>query len=149
MPEIIKGYDVPNILTFVVPVPHQDAVKDWATAKRIFSETVRSIAAQDHAGWKVVIVANHGADLPTLPECFEVKWVDFPPTFLPDIVDHDRFWDALRLDKGRRVLAGMLHAGNMGHAMVVDYDDLVSKRLTSFVAENQTANGWYIANLFG
>ena len=38
----------------------------------------------------------------------------------------------------------MLHAGEMGHVMVVDCDDFVSRRLTSFVAANSQENGWYM-----
>jgi hypothetical protein len=108
--------------------------------------TVRSVASQTNDNWKAVIVANHGADLPELPERFDVKWVGFPYEPLPDEgkVGKEAVYDAVRRDKGRRVLAGMLHAGKVGHFMVVDYDDFVSSRLTSFIAENPSANGWYI-----
>lgn len=136
-----------NVLTFIVPIRHQLAVKNWDEVKSNLAKTVRSLAAQDHEGWKAVIVANRGAQLPPMPERVGVKWVDFPPNVLPDMAkEYDSFWDAVRIDKGRRVLAGMLHAGEVGHFMVVDDDDFVSKKLTSFVAANQTANGWYFKN---
>jgi hypothetical protein len=97
-------------------------------------------------GWKAVIVANYGADLPELPDGFEVKRVDFPPNplYLQGTADKESFYEAVRIDKGRRILAGMLHAGQMGHVMIVDDDDFVSRRLTSFVARSPDANGWYI-----
>lgn len=50
---------------------------------------------------------------------------------------------AIRRDKGLRVAAALEAASPRGHVMVVDWDDLVSKRLGSFVAENPEANGWY------
>jgi hypothetical protein len=134
-----------NILTFVIPVRHQDTAKDWQLIKRHLSETIASISCQDTDGWKAVIVANYGADLPAMPKHFEVKRVDFPaPQHLaPGSADQEEIYAVTRTDKGHRVLAGMLHAGEMGHVMIVDNDDFVSRRLTSFVAANQRANGWY------
>jgi hypothetical protein len=60
--------------------------------------------------------------------------------------DLETFRDACRLDKGRRVLAGMVQAQTSGHVMVVDDDDFVSCRLTAFVAGHPGANGWYVQN---
>jgi hypothetical protein len=38
----------------------------------------------------------------------------------------------------------MLNGGDMGHITVVDDDDFISNKLTSFVAGNSHANGWYV-----
>jgi hypothetical protein len=137
----------PPILTFIIPVKHQANARDWNQVKSDLGQTIRSIAAQDCAGWKAVIIANHGAGLPDLPEGFDVLRVDFPPNALyaRSHAPPER-WEAFRLDKGRRVLAGMLHAGKMRHVMIVDHDDFVSRRLTSFTAANSSANGWYLRN---
>jgi hypothetical protein len=133
-------------LTFIIPVRHQSNSSDWARLKRDLTDTVRSIASQDSSDWKAVIVANHGADLPNLCENFDVKWVDFPANELHErgSADKEAFYQAVRFDKGRRILAGMLHAGELNHVMVVDDDDFVSRKLTSFVAANPEKNGWYI-----
>jgi hypothetical protein len=135
-----------NILTFVIPMRHQDTAKSWQRIRKNLSETIASITNQDSDGWKAIIVANHGADLPDLPKGFDVKRVDFPPNELPEpgTVEKEQIYDAIRIDKGRRLLAGMLHAGEMGHVMTVDNDDFISRRLTSFVAANPKANGWYV-----
>ena len=61
-------------------------------------------------------------------------------------IDLEAFRDACRLDKGRRVLAGILEADKAGYVMVVDDDDFVSCRLTSFVAAHPEENGWYVEN---
>jgi hypothetical protein len=136
---------VKNILTFIIPVRHQDNATDWRVLKRNLADTIRSIAKQDGKGWKAVVVANDGADLPEMPSGFEVERVDFPPNQLyrQGNADKEQFYDAIRIDKGRRILAGMLHAGEMGHVMIVDDDDFVSRRLTSFVAKHPDVNGWY------
>ena len=135
-----------SALTFIIPIRHQDNARDWRRLKKNLTETVRSISAQESNDWRAVIVANHGADLPPLPGPFDVKWVDFPPNQLHEkgTVGEEQFLDAFRIDKGRRVLAGMLYAGEMGHVMIVDDDDFVSRRLASFVSENRDKNGWYI-----
>jgi len=133
-------------LTFIIPVRHQENCRDWPTLKAHLTDTIRSICAQDNPNWNAVIIANYGAELPDLPTGFHVKRVDFLPNPLHEQgqADKETFYESVRFDKGRRILAGMLDAGTMGHVMVVDDDDFVSRRLTSFVAEHRTANGWYI-----
>jgi hypothetical protein len=135
-----------NVLTFVIPVRHQENARNWSRLSENLKQTIASIANQDIAGWKAVIVANFGAALPEIPEKFEIKRVDFPPNRLHERgnATQEEFHEAVRADKGRRVLAGMLHAGEMGHVMIVDDDDFVSRRLTAFVAANRNMNGWYI-----
>jgi hypothetical protein len=56
----------------------------------------------------------------------------------------DHFYDSVRLDKGRRILAGVLHARPKGHIMIVDDDDFISNKIVAFVAANQSAHGWYV-----
>jgi len=139
-------------LTFIIPVRHQDNAKDWPRLKSNLAQTLRSLAAQTSDDWRAIVVANHGADLPPLPPGVEVARVDFPPNSLHEQGEAGReaFYDACRMNKGERVLAGMLHAGAMRYAMVVDDDDCVSSRLAEFVAggapEGATDNppGWFI-----
>ena len=135
-------------LTFIIPVRHQENCKDWPTLKTRLTDTIRSICAQDNPNWNAVIIANHGADLPDMPPGFQVIRVAYPPNPLHEQGQSDKetFYESFRLDKGRRILAGMLATGTMRYAMVVDDDDFVSRRLTSFVAEHPTANGWYVHN---
>jgi len=133
-------------LTFIIPVRHQANAKDWTRLRSNLQQTVGSIALQENGDWRAIIVANQGADLPPLPANFEVKWVDFPPNPFHErgSAEHEQFLDAVRLDKGRRILAGLLHAGPMQHVMIVDDDDFVSSKLTGFVAGHPQANGWHI-----
>jgi hypothetical protein len=141
------GHSRDIILTFVIPLRHPRNSTDWPALKRRLVDTVRSIAGQDDGRWRAIIVANQGSDLPVLPRNFKLKQVDFPPNPMFERGDNDveAFRDACRLDKGRRVLAGILEA-RTGHVMVVDDDDFVSRRLTSFVAGHPRENGWYVQN---
>ena len=54
-------------LTFIIPVRHQDNARDWALLKANLTQTAASIASQTHPGWRALVVANEGADLPDLP----------------------------------------------------------------------------------
>jgi len=131
-------------LTFVVPVRHPANSRDWGRQLANLRQTIASIAAQDHPGWRAVIVANTGADLPPLPAGFEVERVEFSPNPVHDRKDLPQaaIFDAVRLDKGRRALAGALRARQSRYLMIMDDDDFVSRKLTGFVVAHDGANGW-------
>jgi len=135
-----------TLLTFLIPVRHPDNSPDWSRLKRNLAQTVASIAAQTHDDWRGVIIANEGADLPPLPERFSVEWVHFPANR-----QHDKhgaattdFLDAFRIDKGQRVLKGMLRARDSRFFMISDDDDFVSSRIVRFVADHRDGNGWVV-----
>ncbi len=134
------------LITFIIPVRHPENASDWSELTRKLSQTVRSIANQTHPDWRVIIVANAGAELPDLPEKFSVIRVTFPPNKLYDLetAPIESVWDAVRLDKGQRILAGMLSARDSRYFMVVDDDDLVSSRLVAHVSGHPDSNGWII-----
>jgi len=134
------------LVTFIIPVRHQDNARDWQALKANLSETVRSIANQTNGDWQVVIVANEGADLPDLPAKVFAERVAFPPNDLHELGKGSKedFLDAFRADKGRRVLAGMLRARDSRFFMIVDDDDLVSAQIVEFVSKHQSESGWTI-----
>jgi hypothetical protein len=133
-------------LTFIIPVRHPENARDWSELKSNLAVTLESIANQSQSGWRAIVVANAGSDLPSLPEGVEVNWVDFPPNSLHEqgAADREEFYEAVRLDKGRRILAGMLGAGQTDYFMVVDDDDLISSGLTGFVKQHRGHNGWFV-----
>lgn len=135
------------ILTFVIPVRHPENASNWQALKGRLAETLRSIASQTSDDWEGVVVANRGSDLPPMPERFRVAEVDFAPNPLHDLTDEarERVYEAFRLDKGRRVLAGMLSCKSPNYFMIVDDDDFVSSRLAAFVRDNAGRPGWELA----
>ena len=137
-----------TVLTFVIPVVHPENTPKWAAVKAQLEQTIRSIQAQTHPGWRAVIVANEGADLPDVPERFEIIRVDFGPNLIPRArwVDNAVSVGAVCRDKGRRILTGMLSRRDTQFYMTVDADDFISKRLVAFVAKNPSAYGWEIKN---
>jgi glycosyltransferase involved in cell wall biosynthesis len=133
-------------LTFVIPIRHQENSENWNLLIENLKQTIRSICAQKNSSWKAIIVANLGARLPELPQNFSVCFVDFPPNqlYIRGSSDLEVFREAVRLDKGRRLLAGIKYARNTQYFMFVDDDDLIHCDLTQYVYENMGQNGWYI-----
>ena len=134
------------VLTFIIPIRHQANAKDWGALKANLIQTLRSIAGQSDPRWRAFIVANSGADLPPLPQGFSVVRVDFPPNTLHEkgSAPLEQIYQAFLMDKGRRVLAGLIAARPQGHVMIVDDDDFISNRLVAHVAQNARANGWFL-----
>jgi hypothetical protein len=135
------------MLTFIIPVRHPANSKNWDALKARLAQTITSISGQNGDRWQAIIVANHGADLPALPKGFSVERVDFGPNpkYERGAADNvEVFRDFVRIDKGRRVRAGMLAAPSTTFFMIVDDDDFVSSRLADYVARHPDDNGWYI-----
>ena len=135
-------------LSFMIPIRHPDNSRDWGLERANLARTAKSIAAQRAPGWQAVVAANHGADLPPLPEGFHVARVDLPPNPGHDLIrsDKDRAIALVRRDKGLRIAAALRRAAQTaapgGHVMFVDGDDLVSNRLSEFVRAHPGAPGW-------
>jgi hypothetical protein len=134
------------LITFIIPVRHPENAPDWDALCQRLSQTITSISAQTHADWRCVIVANDGAVLPDMPEQFSIERVSFPPNPAYDLRKDNRelAYDAVRLDKGRRILAGMLAAADSDYFMIVDDDDFISARLVEYVAAHRGDYGWKI-----
>jgi hypothetical protein len=134
------------LLTFIIPVRHQDNAPDWGRLSANLAQTLASIAAQSHHDWQAVVVANEGAMLPALPRGVRAERVRFPPNRIHERGDATRedFLDAFRKDKGQRVLAGMLSARDSRFFMICDDDDFVSREIVAHAARNADAAGWKI-----
>lgn len=135
-----------TLLTFIIPVRHQENARNWPMLKAKLAQTMASISNQTHDNWRGIVVANVGAELPPMLDNFSITRVTFSPNLVHDrgsATDED-FLDAFRYDKGRRVLSGMLDAKDSKFFMIVDDDDLVSSNLVQYVSDNQARNGWII-----
>lgn len=139
------------LVTFVIPVRHQDNAADWSRLTRYLSQTISSIASQTSDDWRGVVVANQGAELPPIPPGFQIERVTFPPNTLHQkgSATRDEFLDAFRLDKGQRVLAGMLSVPDTTYFMTVDDDDFVHRDLVTYVAAHPNSTGWMISKGYG
>ena len=134
------------LLTFIIPVRHQDNARDWSLLVRNLKQTIASLDNQTNRNFSVLVVANHGAELPEFPDKVDVVWVDFSPNLIHDkgTATQDDFLDAFRLDKGRRVLEGMKFARDSQYFMIVDDDDFVNRNVVEYVSKNTGEAGWVI-----
>lgn len=134
-------------LTFIIPIRHYENIRNIDEFNFNLQQTVHSINLQTSQDWQAIIVVNTGTLLPELPKNFKIKYVDFKKNENHEYTDEislEGFRDSVRLDKGKRILAGMLEAEKTRYFMVVDDDDLISKHLTSYVSMNNTEYGWKI-----
>lgn len=132
------------MLTFIIPVRHPSGVADWATAKQHLAETLASLHNQTSDAYEIYVVANRGTDLPPLGAKARLVEVDTDPMRLPAEKTGGGYLTLVRYDKGWRVMAGLVAARPQGHVMVVDYDDLVSRKLAAYVDRYPKRAGWFI-----
>lgn len=135
-----------DLITFVIAVKHYAHIHDLPEFTWRFQQTVASIAQQKAGLWRCVVVVNQGMELPELPEGFEVVFVDLPPNPYFDMSKYDKelCYNAIREDKGRKVLAGLLSAPESDYFMVVDDDDFLHQDLVAFIEANDNEKGWMI-----
>jgi hypothetical protein len=92
----------------------------------------------------VIVVCNEKPDTTFKHSNLSYIEVDFP---VPDITSGTAMdiVSRKRTDKGRKLLRGLVAAQefNPTHTMLLDADDLVSKRLAEFVHQHPQANGWF------
>lgn len=107
-------------LTFVIPVRHHESVPNWPDVQRRLAMTAASVAGQIGGDWRCVVVANRST------RCLHCR-TGSDRARRPAIDDSPRLgrWggeqarnDAVREDKGARVLAGIVAARPAGHVMV-------------------------------
>ena len=51
-----------SLVTFIIPVRHQENARDWTLLKANLAQTVASISNQTSKAWRGIIVATEGAD---------------------------------------------------------------------------------------
>lgn len=134
-------------ITFVIPVRHHQSVKGWGRVQDELALTVASVQRQTTDGWRCVVVANEGTPLPPLPDDVMTVRVALPYVPLPewgDGANSGNYYEAIRADKGARVLAGIVASRADGHVMVVDYDDFISCHWAELSASAPDFPGWVV-----
>lgn len=112
--------------------------RDWTYHVWLLQRTLDSMVAQTNREFKVIVVCHEIPDLPLLKDpTIDFISVDFPPPA--------RNNDDMCVDKVLKLTVGIDSAIAAGcdYITFVDGDDLISRRLSQFVAENNGKNGWY------
>ncbi len=125
------------MLGFVIPLKSRQVSRDWRHVSRLLERTLRSVCAQTHPGFHVVVACH---EIPELD--FRHPQIDFLPVGCdPPGLDVK----ARRRDKSLKLYQGLqrIRESDPTHVMVVDAADLVSRRLASHVTDHPGANGWF------
>lgn len=134
-------------VTFIIPIRHFENIRDHKKHDLNLRQTIASISNQTCSDWSAIIIANHGMKLPALPKGFSVKYVNFDKNNKhDDMTNIEEFRDAVRLDKGSRILTGMLSSPNSKYFMVVDDDDLINCNIVDYVKKKYGIYGWIISD---
>jgi hypothetical protein len=126
------------MICFIMGLKARAICKDWPRVESLASATLHSVCQQTDQDFSVIVVCN---EIPrtTLPSGAPVTFIakDFP---LPGgIAGHEN-----GLDKFRKLAHGLAAAREMkpDFVMLMDADDLVSRRLAEFANSNKASNGW-------
>jgi hypothetical protein len=145
------------MIAFVIPFRSKATSDNWSFHSALLNRTIQSMLNQSNSDFRVIVVYS---DYPEnkIDSKF-VIWLHFPFPFLKvdDITDYEshgkRYLRTNRdiefsMDQGRKSIFGSRHAKDLGcnYIMSVDADDLVSNKISQFVADNKETNcpGWYI-----
>ena len=132
------------MLVFVVPLQSKSVSKSWKVVSQLFERSMQSACQQTSPHFQVIVVCNEKPDTTFEHPKLSYLEVDFP---VPDINSGTPkdILNQKRTDRGRKMLRGLVAAQdfNPTHTMLLDADDLVSKRLAEFVGQHPQANGWF------
>ncbi len=145
------------MLGFVIALKSKAKSKSWSKDSLLVARTVKSLLNQTNADFKIYIAYS---DLPEKPVQDErVQWIQFPYSFaeMEDISDREIFLTRYTLgpyltgfyDQGKKSLYAASFARKEGcrYIMSVDYDDLLSNKISGFVnsADEAKNYGWYVS----
>lgn len=144
------------MLGFVIALKGKAKSKNWSVDSRLIKRTLLSLLNQEDQRFKIYVAYS---DMPNDPvEHEKVEWIQFPFPFaeMEDIVDREVFLTRYTLgkhlpgfyDQGKKSLYAASFARKDGckYIMSVDYDDLLSRKISAFVNHADSSNnyGWYI-----
>ena len=133
---------------FLIPVKSHRGEARWDAIMDLIAATFRSISRQTNPDWSAYVIADEDTPLPDTPAGFQVVRLpsvsDGPVVPNPPVKGRKLSREQVRIDKGRRLHAGMKAAMGCQYFMTVDYDDFVSKRLVEHVASDPGHAGWYL-----
>jgi len=123
------------MLCFVMALKSPSASVNWTVVERLFEQTLTSVCNQDDPDFRVIVVCNQVPRLQR-PAHHSVQFLvrDLP---VPKI-------DAAMSDKWTKIAHGLVIAADLrpDFVMLMDADDLVSRRLAGFVNRDKASNGW-------
>lgn len=132
------------MLVFLTSIRHPYNSNNFNQVEYLFELSLRSVCSQSDPNFKVIVVCNQLPRISYSDSRVIYHVVDFPPPSEQRNAEIDI--NALLRDKGTKLMSGILRARvlNPSYFMIFDADDLVSRRLASFVNTHPNTPGWYI-----
>jgi hypothetical protein len=131
------------VLAFLTSLRHPANAADYATVEHLLQLSLRSVCAQTHDDFVVIVVGNRRPSF-ALPRNAHFVEVDFPPP-VAEVGPHASRSNFV-LDKGTKIGVGLLTARRFEPDMVMlfDADDFVSRRMAEFAAAQQRPRVWVV-----
>lgn len=131
------------MLVFVTSLRHPQNSNSYDRVEALLEKTLASVCAQTCDDFRVIVVCHRIPNIKFDDRFVEFVVVDFPPP--SSLPGPQTGIQTVRLDKGSKLLAGILAARKLNpkYLMIFDADDRVSNRLAAYVHAHPNENGWY------
>jgi hypothetical protein len=132
------------VISFITSLRHPGTTDRYGDVVRLLDDTLRSLDAQRDRRFEAVVVANEAYEPPAglgYPVRSFTTGFACPPR---DFADKDERHASIKLDKGLKLAVAMARSQG-AHAMCLDSDDFVSRRVVEFVgAHAGEHDGWFV-----
>lgn len=139
------------MINFLIPIKHHARIADKDVFVANLAQTIASLSCQAGEN-RIWLAPTEGTPLPPLPENATVVWLPDEGPGDVDAAHREAFYNFVRRDKGRRVLAMFRNIVNLDEfAMVVDDDDLLHVDLATFIEKTAVPKtvGFHIKQGYG
>jgi hypothetical protein len=134
------------MLCFITALKSKSVSNDWIKVSRLFEDSLQSAYSQTNPDFRIIVVCH---EIPLLKKSYDARvefiCVDFPPPFLDGLEGLERSKSCMQ-DKWKKLAVGMIRVGEIkpDYVMIMDADDLVSQRLSEYVKDYPSLNGWIL-----
>jgi hypothetical protein len=132
------------LLCFIIALKSKFVSNDWSKVSKLFEASLWSAYNQIDPDFRIIVVCHETPQLEKkYDERVELINVDFSPPDLKGLEKIDRSRVCMQ-DKWKKLSIGMIRAGtfNPDFIMIMDADDLVSRKLSQYANAHLTSNGW-------
>jgi hypothetical protein len=135
---------------FTMALRSKAVSKDWKKISQLCEASIRSAYHQINSDIKIIVVCHETPELEeTYDDRVEIINVDFPR---PNEIlaagknDNESKYEIQMKDKWKKIAVGVARAGELNpkFMMLMDADDLVSRRLSQFASSHPNSNGWIL-----
>lgn len=135
-------------LSFIVPVMDSRGANNWHYAMALLDLTIERALKMDGPIPEIYLAMSAGDEPPEAARNEHVHVIPVSIDFKPLPTRGAVRTDAVHQDMGERVSQVLKAVRPKGHVMRLDWDDLVSPRMTRVVAEDPECDGWKIERGF-